>query len=140
MRPAILILLLSCALHGQVRPAAFSTTPPAHVTTDKAFWRLVAADIALNSVDVATSLYDFHAIHAGESNPLFGHHPSTARFSVQYAAMSVGYIWLAHRLDKRRPRAARMMLLIDIGIEVDCVQNNIRLMQYVPTPPRLPRG
>lgn len=131
IKPIILVLLFCSAAFGQAvnvasRPAApeRNAAPRSNAT----FWRLAVADIALNTLDVGTTLYDSNVHHTYEQNPLFGRHPSNARFVVQYAIMETAYIYAAHRINRHHPTIARVMLLGDMGVEGLCLRNNFKAM------------
>ena len=99
---------------------------------DRTFWELAAADIGMNSLDVATSLHDQSAYHTYEQNPIFGHHPGAARFTVQYAVQEAAYLYLAYRINRHHPRIARVLLLGDMSVEGVCLRNNFRAMHPWP--------
>jgi hypothetical protein len=133
MKPIFVVLLFSTLSFGQLapsRPGAALQPAPTAKSSHRMFWRLLAADLAVNSVDIATSIYDQKRYNTTEMNPLFGGpHPSTGRFVGQYAAQMLAFDYFAWRLEKRHPRIARAMLAYDLGGDLVCVRNNFHAMR-----------
>jgi hypothetical protein len=114
----------------QERPAGFTEKPfvpaAARPVSHRAYWALVGIHAGVTVADIWSTerLFKYPTVY--EINPLLPRRPSTARISIEFAALSVAGIVGTHYLETHgHPRLAKVVLIGLTGSESFAVGNNL---------------